>query len=520
MGEKEYIELIKEVYDEVIANFKTSRDKIEFQNIFSDVVKELIDTKDENSKASFEAIISEYIKSVEAISKLSPGLATGLHDEKEDITLNTYNGKMSDIPNDDEITDETVFDASSMTKMFTSILLLKEVENGNIDLNKNFSDYSPLLSSVNIPIIDALRFGVNLRTDGRLDEPDITKEERERRFKSTFVSETDTFIYSDIPYMLVPLLFGKTMEEATENYINKFYELYRDNLGLAKTGYSTINMTGGAVKTNLNEEGSAYSKDGLYDPKADIFERIVGYVSGHAGVTTTVGDLEKLFDYLKHGLLNEESLKILTTTTQPESKILLDKEGNPVIRRGKEVVINHAMGVYINTGSIRESDIPARYSNNTFAAEGSTGTYSVFDIENGLNMTYLSNIRSGSYSKSINTEGYTYGDNEDPMPKNFETTLLSGTHFFNDEYSIPDPTGSLIRPDGTRMAYVRATNNFKEEGLETLLKLRIAKKVLTRKAQIECSNEELQEALKEINEAFNQPNYSDIVKNENDKKRK
>lgn len=39
MEEKEYIQLIKEVYEEVIVNFKTSSDKAKFQGIFLDVVK-------------------------------------------------------------------------------------------------------------------------------------------------------------------------------------------------------------------------------------------------------------------------------------------------------------------------------------------------------------------------------------------------------------------------------------------------------------------------------------------------
>lgn len=494
MEDREYLELIKETYEEVIAKFKTSSDKKEFEDIFMDVARDLIDTKDDDSKATFEMIASDYLKSVQAISKLSPGLSTGLHDEEENITLNTYDGKMSDVPNGNQITEKSVFDASSMTKMFTSILLLKEAENGNIDLNKKFSDYSPLLSKVDVPIIDALKFGANLRTDGRLDESGLLKEEREDRFKSTFVFETDTFIYSDIPYMLVPLLFGKTMEEATENYISKFYELYRDELGLSQTGYSTINMTGGTVKSELDKEEISYSKDGLYDPKADIFEREVGYVSGHAGVTTTVRDLEKLFDCLSHGLLSEDSLKTLTTTIQPESKVLLDKEGNQVLRNGNPVNINHAMGVYINTGSIRVSDIPARYSDSTFAAEGSTGTYSVFDVENGFNMSYLSNVRSGLFHKWINTDDYTYGDDNDQMPKHHETTLVSGTGTIRD--------GRIFRPDGTFMTYVRATNNFKEEGLETLIKLRIAKKALIKRAHLLYSDLELEESLKKIEETF------------------
>lgn len=499
METKQYVKLIREAYEEVITSFKTSSDKKEFEKIFLDTARDLINTKDDDLKTTFDTIASDYLKSVKAISKLSPGLATGLHDEKENITLNTYNGRMSDIPNDDEITDETVFDASSITKMFTSILLLKEAEKGNIDLNKKFSDYNPLLNKVDVPICDALRFGVNLRTNGRLDDPGLSKEEREKRFKSMFVFEKNTFIYSDIPYMLVPLLFGKTMEEATENYIKKFYELYRDELGLTKTGYSTNNMTGGTVKSDLYREIS-YTKDGLYDPKANIFEREVGYVSGHAGATTTVRDLEKLFDSLSHGLLSEKSLNALTTTIQPKSKVLLDKEGNEVLRNGNPININHGMGVYINTGNIKVSDVPARYSDSTFVAEGSTGTYSVFDIENGLNMTYLSNVRSGLFHKLINTDDYTYGDNNDQMPKHYKTTLISGTGTIRD--------GRIFRPNGSFMTYVRATNNFKEEGLETLLKLRIAKKALVKRANLMYSGNELEETIRKIEKVFSSENHN------------
>jgi len=496
MDNEEYLKLIREEYEKVISDYKTSSDKKDFENIFLETAKNLIITKDGSIEEIYNQIIEDYLKSVEGVSKLSPGLSAGLYDEKENIILNTYNGKMSDIPNDDNITEETVFDASSVTKMFTSILILKEAEKGNIDLNRKFSDYSKKLKKVEVPIGKALKFGVDLRTNGRLDEKGISNEERIERFKNTYIYEPDTYIYSDIPYMLVPLLFGKTMEEATENYLKKFYDFYRGELGLKNTGYSQVNMTGGRISTYLKENKFTYEKDGLYDPKADIFERKIGYVSGHAGVTTTVKDLEKLFKHLSTGLLNKESLKYLVTPVQTTPITLLDKEGKPVIRDGKEVNVNHAMGVYINTGHIRTSDVQPKYSDNAFAAQGSTGTYSVFDIENGLNMTYLSNIRSGLYYKWINTDGYTYGDIEDEIPKHFQTTLISGTGTIKD--------GRIIRPDGSFMPYARATNNFKEEGLETLLKLRVAKKVLTKKAKIELTGTELEEKLKEIEDVFSQ----------------
>ncbi|MBR3209141.1 MAG: beta-lactamase family protein [Bacilli bacterium] len=495
MNEDEYLRLIQETCEEVINEFKSSHDKEELSKIFQEIARKLLETKDDGYDVILKAVIQEYLDSVEAIAKLSPGLSTGLYDELEGITINTYNGKMSDISNDVEVSEKTVFDASSMTKMFTAILLLKEAEKGNIDLTKPFSHYSPLLSKVNVPIIDALRFGVNLRTDGRLDDSDISEDERKRRLLNTSVQETNTFIYSDIPYMLVPLLFGKTMEEATENYLEEFYKLYRDELGLSKTGYSTIDMTGGTIKTELENERFPYIKTGVYDPKANIFEQNVGYVSGHAGATTTVMDLEKLFFALSHGFLSEKSLKDLITTVQPESHVLLDKEGNTVIRNNRPVIINHAMGVYINVGSIRISDIPEKYSDTTFAAEGSTGTYSIFDLENGLNATYLSNVRSGLYHKWINTDGYAYGDNDDEMPRHYQTTLVSGTGTIRD--------GRMIKPDGTFMTYSRATNNFKEEELMTLLKLRIAKRVLVKKAKLEYSGDELEVELRRIHESFN-----------------
>lgn len=499
MDSRQYLKLIRDTFDETLDEFDTSYEKREFDDVFTDLIHSLLETKDDDYDSIFNYLVKNYLKSVEAISKLSPGLSTGLYDEKGNIKINTYNGKMSDIPNDDEIAEDTVFDASSMTKMFTSVLLLKESERGNIDLNKKFSDYNPLLSKVDVKIIDALRFGVNLRTDGRLDEPNISKKIRVERLKSTYVFERDTFIYSDIPYMLVPLLFGKTLEEATENYLNKFYELYKDELGLSKTGYSLINMTGGTV--NLDLINDIYSKDGLFDPKANMFEKQVGYISGHAGVTTTVKDLEKLFKSLSHGLLSVSSLKELITAAH-DTDILLDKNGNEVIRNGKKVYINRGMGVYLNKGNIRISDMPSRFSPSSFASAGSTGTYCIYDISNGLNMIYLSNARSGLYSKWINTGDYTYGDNNDQIQKNYGTTLISGTGSMKD--------GSIIRENGTAMTYTRATNNFKEEGLRTLLKLRIAKKVLVKKAKIELSDILLDEELSKIEEVFSGNNSKKI----------
>lgn len=48
----------------------------------------------------FDTLCEDYLKSVEVILKLSPGLSTGLFDLKYGIFFNTYDGKKFDIPND------------------------------------------------------------------------------------------------------------------------------------------------------------------------------------------------------------------------------------------------------------------------------------------------------------------------------------------------------------------------------------------------------------------------------------
>ena len=493
---QEYLMLIKKVYDEVILDYY-SKDEVQFDDLFKEVLMMLLLMKDDSYENIYDASVRKYLEAVMAISKLSPGFSSGIKDAKNDIALNIYLGKKSDIPNDDAIDENTVFDASSMTKMFTSIFLLHEQELGNIDLNRTFAEYSSLLKNLNIPIKEALRFGFNISTDGRVDEAQISNEERLNRLFNSYVKEDNTFIYSDIPYMLVPLTFGKTLKEAINNYLEKFYKFYRDELGLQNTGYSFINATGGSISSNYNKDLNKfeYIMDGVYDPKAKLFEGQLGYISGHAGITTNIFDLEKLFDFLNNGLLSSESLKDLVTSVRPGEKILLDDEGIPVLRGGKKVNVNRGMGVYINLGDIRACDISSRCSASAFAAEGSTGTYCVYDLENGFSMTYLSNVKSGIYSKFINTNDYVYGDDSDEMPKYYGTTLISGTGTMKD--------GQIVRPDGTYMTYVRATNNFKEESLNTLLKLRIVKNVLVERAKVLFDGQELNDELEYINKVFN-----------------
>lgn len=383
----------------------------------------------------YNMILLEYQNNINEILKITPGLSAGLFDIKDNIKINTYDGKTSDIE-DKKIDKSVVFDASSMTKLFTILLLLKEEEKGNIDLDKNYSYYSKELENIDVPIIDALRFIIELRTDGRIDENNLTNKEIERRINKTTIYDKNTYKYSDVPYMLVPLLFGKTKEEAMDNYLNLFYDTFK-GINLNQTGYSTINMTGGRLIDKNNT---------IFDPKANILERKLGYISGHAGVTTTIEDLEKLFIELKKGFLKERTIERL-----------IEDKGN-----------NRSSAVFINRKDISKTPVPKELNKKAFAISGSTGTYAVFDLESGLMTSFLANIKSTTKNKIINTGNiYTFGDSSVKLPENYETIVIGGTGTIKD--------GRLINKNGEEVTFFRATNNFKQIQIDTLIKLKFLK---------------------------------------------
>ena len=464
-------DVINKTINEIIDKYVTSYNKEEFFNVLKKAVDVVSSHQGDNYDVIVKELLKDYIEGVNAIAKLSPGLSTGLRDINNNVSVRTYVGHTNEGEDAPCINEDTVFDLSSMTKMFTAILMLNESEHTTFDLNKNFSYYSQLLERINVPVLQTMKFGNELRTDGRLDEKGLMGDEIARRLLNTRVVDTDTFVYSDVPYMLVPLLFDDSLKGASNEYLERFYRLFRDDLKLMHTGYTTKNMTGGIYVPVESDGILSYEPRGYYDPKATLLSKKLGLISGHAGAVSNVEDLDKLFASLSNNLLSKESLKTMITPVQ-DGGYLVDKDGNYVLKDGKRIIINKAMGVYINRGSVSKSLIPNGFADTAFASNGSSGTYALFDIENGLQMSRLSNIKSTTKDKVINTGSFHYGLGRDHITENYDTKVIGGTHTLDD--------GGLVREEGEIMRYVYANHTFNEIGRDTLLKLRVARELLWR----------------------------------------
>ena len=470
MKRQEYLKIITEeeykLIEELVKNgkLKEYRYLVDMFDKEKNMLAYMIDESPENI---YNKIIEDYLKIVKGISMLVPGLSTGIKDSKSNVSIYIYNGKTKE--NGVNIDENTRFDIASSTKLFTAIEALKLSEDGKFDLDKLVSDYkNGKYSNLNIPVEQMVKFMYELRTDGRLDERNLSLEEIQRRLSSTNIVKEKTFVYSDIPFIILKDIMPKSDE-----YFKKYFN---EEMNLLETSYdrSFGNLTGGR-ETELNL---------INDPKARIMERYKIY-PGHAGIFSTSKDLVKLFEALDKGFLSDESVtKLITPASDTpilingDSSILYTKDKDGIVTGVKKV--NRAFGVYYkHPEGIRINEMADVMGDRSFAITGFTGSWATFDLQNGLTANILANPLSNENEREvvIDNEKITIIDCE----KHFE----NGTRF-----KIAGKTSKILDDDGNvvgTIPFTRITNTLKEAQIYTLLKLRLAKMALNRKAILEQS---------------------------------
>ena len=443
MNLHDYVKIIKEeevkLINELVLNGGFNITDLIY--MFDKESEMLISKVNESPKLIYNEIIDDYVKTAFEVSFLVPGMALGSKDARSGISLYVYNGKTRQ--NGEMINENTRFDLASFTKLFTVLEALKLAEEGKFDLDKLVSYYDNKYN-LDISVEKMAKFYYELRTDGRLDE-NISFKELQRRLSSSKVICKNTFIYSDVPFIILKDI----MPLADMNFKNYFNGI----MGLQDTSYD-------------GDFGSVTgSKNGEYvnDPKARVMEKY-GIYPGHAGIFSTSKDLIRLFDFLNEGFLSHESVSKMITPIH-DNPIILDKNSN--IR-----YVNRAMGVYYkNPYGIKVNDMADVMSDEAFAIAGFTGTWAVFDLKNGLTANILGNplsddvIRSGNLKKLSEYFGGV----------KFESALKT--------IKVLDDEDNLV----CQLPFSRVTNILKEKSIYTLLKLRLAKNVLMRRAMIEKS---------------------------------
>src|SRR5580692_10273304 len=232
-------------------------------------------------------------------------------------------GNSSLIPAPEPMTEDTIFDLASLTKVLaTAPAVMQLYEQGRFRLNDPVAEYLPEFAAngkEDITIRQLLTHYSGLPPDVSLDDPWEGKAEGLRRaFTCTPVTAPGVqFRYSDINFIvlgaLVEKLSGLTLEQYQKRYL-------AEPLGVEHMQFLPPESWRGRIAPTQYDQG-VMLRGVVHDPTS----RRMGGVAGHAGLFSTAGDvavyaqnlLDRLAGRSSHFPLTQLTLKKMTTPAQP-----------------------------------------------------------------------------------------------------------------------------------------------------------------------------------------------------------
>ncbi len=253
---------------------------------------------------SLRAVVSK------AVAKQNPAGAV-LWFESGEKKMTMAEGQRSLVPAKEAMTEDTVFDAASLTKVVAtlpSVLIL--MEQGKVELESEVKHYIP-----------EFRPGITVRhllTHTSGFKPGIPKEPEwtgyEAGIARAVASEPDGppdrfFRYSDINFILL----GEIVRRVSGIGLNEFAAKHVFGpLKMDSTRFLPPSEWIPRIAPTEKDENGVMLRGVVHDPTS----RKMGGVTGHAGLFTTAGDLAKYARMILHsgaGVLKPETVKLMTT---------------------------------------------------------------------------------------------------------------------------------------------------------------------------------------------------------------
>ena len=267
--------------------------------------------------APIDRIVTEAI----AARKFPGAVVIVGHDGR--IVFHKAYGNRSLVPQPEAMTESTVFDVASLTKVLaTAPAVMQLYQQGRFRLNDPVAKYLPEFAvngKADITIRQLLTHYSGLPPDVSLVDPWVGKEEGLRRaFASTPVTAPGVqFRYSDINFIvlgaLVEKLSGLTLDQYEAKYIAQ-------PLGLKSTRFLPPESWRSRIAPTQYDNG-VMLRGVVHDPTA----RRMGGVAGHAGLFSSAGDvaiyaqslLDRLAGQPSRFPLKRLTLLKMTTPGQP-----------------------------------------------------------------------------------------------------------------------------------------------------------------------------------------------------------
>lgn len=290
-------------------------------------------------------------------------------------THSVYSGTISgtdSIP----VSENTVYDLASVTKIFFLICILKLVEKGTISLDAYVGDYSALFPGISkLKIYELMNFSKLLQTSRRVDSCNSYDEAVSVLHDVQLVDGAPK--YSDMGAIVLSLIVNDIVESSFREVLSEI----RDDCDLKNTFFRD------EIPSNILSRTQSYDKEYIlkgseiitkntpvgipHDSKAQVLG-----VCGHAGLFSTPKDIATFGQSLLSG------------------KIISSKTLSEVCSSKYDTYINEqhfGLLCYKKSADSKKSEIPALFSNAAFAISGFTGTYILLDPSSDRFVTICSN---------------------------------------------------------------------------------------------------------------------------------
>lgn len=300
----------------------------------------------------------------------------------------------------------TVYDLASVTKVFTGVVLMRLWEEGALDPFRRVSWYCPEFTGLRTVTVEQLMgFQVQVSTPERIDaQPD-----RERALRCLRGAAPSGVpgrrAYSDIPAMILKYVAekaaGMPLGECVNEWVLKPAGMRETWARVPEERRRDCLLYGPEYRIERDRwiRREAPEAGIPHDPKARILQAGTGDLCGHAGLFSTLGDMERLARAVLAGkLLSPESLR----------RMAVNRTGR-MLRDG---TYTQYLGYccYLKHPDQYFSEIPAGMGSRAFGIGGFTGNHFSVDPESGRYTLFLGNRVRERLTVLVPEEGRTRTD--------------------------------------------------------------------------------------------------------------
>ncbi len=258
------------------------------------------------SQSKLENKIKEFIQE----KKMAPGmvLTFGTLKHKDVIIIGNQQelddgGKEWILP----MNRNSIFDLSSVTKIFTCLSILILVEENRLNLSDNIYDLDNRFVNLrSVTVEDLLTFRIKLKTKARIDKMNSI-DEIESLIFNIDLDVQEGRLYSDMGAMVLKYVIERITEKDYFSFVKEKIlipcEMKDTNISVEDNKYVVSNNFEKKIIDNCMNCIDDICRGLVNDEKARKINQFAVQLHGHAGIFSTVGDMRKLVESIMQGRL-------------------------------------------------------------------------------------------------------------------------------------------------------------------------------------------------------------------------